>query len=199
MSSPPNRAAKGERRRRILEVARPLFAANGFLGVTPQLLAETVGLKPSVLARVFPEIASVLAGIAAELSESLFPATETVEHSDEPLHKLNSLFERFRKEAKAKASPVRVALRVLGEPGAAEAMRDGLTETAARVADLVRDGQQKGVFRRSLDAQGASWELLRTMFGRALLEPVLPQPVGEEEHPAAEIDCLLHGLLKTDV
>jgi hypothetical protein len=64
----------------------------------------------------------------------------------------------------------------------------------------VQAGQLAGVFRRSLDAQVAAWELLQAVLGYALIGPRDATPAGRDgDGTPPALDSLLHGLLKVDV
>lgn len=186
-----------ERRRRLLEQARAAFARHGFAGSSFDSIASAAGLTPSEARRVFADSAALVRGVAAEFHARLCGDPSP---PDQALARFHALLEAFRKDARSSKSPAQVLLRLLAEDDDEPrmALADALGPTALALADLVRAGQQEGVFRRSLDPQHAAWELLRAMFGQALLAGVEPAaPVKSE--PATGPDVLLHGLLKTDV
>jgi hypothetical protein len=67
------------------------------------------------------------------------------------------------------------------------------------LADIIRAGQQTGVFRRSLDPRVGAWELIRSGLGYTLTLPLGIPLYQEPDYIAHAVECLLHGLLKTDI
>jgi hypothetical protein len=67
------------------------------------------------------------------------------------------------------------------------------------LAELIAEGQQAGVFRRSLDPRVGAWEVIRTGLGYTLTLPLGVPLYQEPGYLPQAIDCLLHCLLKTDV
>jgi hypothetical protein len=78
-------------------------------------------------------------------------------------------------------------------------MRAFYLDSEDLLARVIAEGQQSGVFRRSLDPRVGAWELIRTALGYTLTLP-LGVPLYEEPgYLPRAIECLLHCLLKTDV
>ncbi len=192
------RAGKGERRRQLLDRARELFARHGYAAVTPAQIAEAAGTTPAVFARNFAGMPAVAAGLVADMHAWLFADPTVAYPANESLGKLHALVELFLAEMKQPSSLVRVVYRMLAE--APDEVRAVLPEafepSIAALGELIRAGQQEGVFRRPLDPQQAAWELLRSLFSLPLFQEV--EPAGEGD-ALAGFDLLLHGLLKTDV
>lgn len=175
-----------------------MFARQGYAATTLEQIAEAAGIKPSMLARSFKNKTAVVRGIAEEFAERVLAISADL---PEPTAKLNVFVETFRKEMRLPASPSRVLLQLLAEapaeiiPDVIEALEPGLTN----LAGLIQSGQLEGVFRRSLDPRHTAWELLRSLFGLALLDGLEPAPLTDPDHPPVALECLLQGLLKTDV
>ncbi|MFL5342018.1 MAG: hypothetical protein ACJ8F7_17870, partial [Gemmataceae bacterium] len=109
-----------------------------------------------------------------------------------------ALVESFLAEMNQHTSLVRVVYHLLAEgPDEVRAvLPEAFEPSIAALAELIRAGQQEGVFRRSLDPQRAAWELLRSLFSLPLFQGIEPAVEGDA---LAGFDLLLHGLLKTDV
>lgn len=195
---PTTRAKKGERRRQWLEQAFALFVRQGYAATTLDQIAGAAAVKPSVLARSFKTKASLVRGVAEAFGERVLAIPQDV---PEPMAKLNVFVESFRREMRLPASPGRVLLRLLAEAPAevVPAINDALEPGLTNLAGLIQTGQQAGVFRRSLEPRHTAWELLRSLFGLALLDGLEPAPLTDPDHPPAALECLLQGLLKTDV
>ena len=78
-------------------------------------------------------------------------------------------------------------------------LRSFYLDSEALLARVIAEGQQSGVFRRSLDPRVGAWELIRTALGYTLTLPLGVPLYDEPNYLPRAIDCLLHCLLKTDV
>ena len=86
------------------------------------------------------------------------------------------------------------------DPELTEAIGAGLGRTADALVGLIREGQRAGMVRRGVDPTRAAWEWVRWLFGGLLLKPTDAGPApADDDLPPQPADCLLHGLLKTDV
>ena len=72
-------------------------------------------------------------------------------------------------------------------------------DSEALLSSIISEGQQAGVFRRSLDPRIGAWELIRGALGYTLILPLDIPLFAEPDHLPRAIDCMLQGLLKTDV
>jgi AcrR family transcriptional regulator len=196
-----SRPTKSARRRLILEHARELFARQGYAATTMAQVADAAGLTPSALSKLYADRSAIVRGLVAEFEQELTSVVESVPADADWIEKLQALFRAFRVASRAHGAAARVLLRLLaeGDPEARTAMTESLTPSIQAMAELVRGGQQAGVFRRTIDAEQAAWEIIRTLFGLALLDRVEPMSPADSEHSSLGTECLLHGLLKTDV
>jgi len=78
-------------------------------------------------------------------------------------------------------------------------LRGFYLDSEALLAGIIREGQQTGVFRRSLDPRVGAWELIRTALGYTLTLSLAVPLYQETDYYPKAVDCLLHCLLKTDV
>lgn len=191
------RVTPAARRRQLLDAAAGLFRRKGYLAVAADQIAEAAGVKPETLARHFPTKADVLTALYAEFHAAAFapPAADP----PDPAGQLASLPDRFRKAAKAHAGVVAAVFEVLTQQADdAPVVAEGLRQSKAAVAEVIRAGQAAGVVRRALDPGTAARDWLRYLFGLELLRPADPPAAGDGDPPPAA-DMLVHGLLKTDV
>ncbi len=190
-----------ERRRLFLVHARELFARQGYAATTVEQLADAAGLSPSALSKLFADRPAILRGLAEEFQAGLTSKPDSESSEPDWSEKLQTLFRTLRMEARSQTSPARVLVKLLaeGDSEARTAIAEGLAPSVQATAELVRGGQQAGVFRRTLDPERAAWEILRALFGLALLDRVEPVSPADADQASIGIECLLHGLLKTDV
>ncbi len=85
------------------------------------------------------------------------------------------------------------------DPEIAAFLREFYLDNESLLAQIVQDGQQSGVFRRSLDPRVGAWELIRTALAYTLTLPLGIPIYTEPDYLPKAVDCLLHCLLKTDV
>ncbi len=85
------------------------------------------------------------------------------------------------------------------DPEIAALLRSFYLDSEALLAQVISEGQQTGVFRRSLDPRVGAWELIRTALGYTLTLSLDIPLYQEPDYLPRAIDCLLHCLLKTDV
>lgn len=185
-----------ERRRRLLDHGCALLVRQGYTATSFEQIAAAAGLTPSSAGRAFADLPAILQAVIDEFHERLFDHPP----QSHALGQLQALVESFQADAGTTNSPTRVLLTLFAER-AADARKtaaQALIPTAESLAELIRSGQHEGVFRRTLDPQQAAWELLRAMFGQALLKGVEPPSPVDPEHLSG-FDVLLHGLLKTDI
>ncbi len=80
-----------------------------------------------------------------------------------------------------------------------EVLRTFYLDVEALLAGIIAEGQQSGVFRRSLDPRIGAWQLIQTAVGYQMAQ-VLNAPIfAEPDYLPHAIDCLLDCLIKTDV
>jgi AcrR family transcriptional regulator len=191
---------KSERKRQLLAQAKGLIAAQGFRATTPEQLAAAAGVTPARLARTFPTHADLVRAVVNDLRADTFPPpAPPPDGTPDPAAQLQALLERYLAAARTPTVGFRVLLRALVELDDADSraeLQAVLLESTAPLVQLLQAGQQAGVFRRSLDAQVAAWELVQAVLGYALTGPRDRAAAGETPPP---FDSLLHGLLKVDV
>jgi AcrR family transcriptional regulator len=188
---------KGERKRQLLAEAKALIAADGFAAATPERLAAAADVTPARLARHFPDRPALIRAVLDDVRLETFPTPEAL--PPDPAGRLQALLDGYVTAARGRTVGFRVLARALVELDDADRRAElhaVLLEWTEPLVQLIHAGQQAGVFRRSLDAQVAAWELLQAVLGYALTGPRDVAAAGEA---AQAFDTLLHGLLKTDV
>jgi AcrR family transcriptional regulator len=198
---------KGERKRQLLAQAKALVAAQGFRATTPGQVAEAAGITPGRLGRYFATPADLVRAVVNDLRADTFPAhapgadAPGSPSAPDPAAQLQTLLDSYLAAARRPTVGFRILLRALVElddPDSRAELHAVLLESTEPLVRLVQAGQQAGVFRRSLDAQVAAWELLQAVLGYALIGPRDVATAGAGD-TAPALDSLLHGLLKVDV
>ena len=191
-----------EKRQAVLAAARSLFRTRGYAETTPEAVAEAAGVKVATVAKHFPNKADLFAGLYDQFHAAAFEPVEGGPQPDALPFWLN-LPARFDKVAKTYRDVVGLVLKGLAEaadPDLTAAIGAGLGRTADALVGLIRAGQAAGMVRRGVDPTRAAWEWVRWLFGGLLLKPTDAEPAPpDDDLPPQPADCLLHGLLKTDV
>jgi AcrR family transcriptional regulator len=182
-----------------VEVAARLYALHGYRATTPELLAEAAGVavadmpdRAALFAQVLERVrSSVVASWVAE------PAV-----ADDPETRLRLAARIFIEVSLSHPTEVAALHRALVEQPDEEiaaSLQSLADETVAWLADLMSQGQQIGLLRRSLDPTVGAWHLLYTALGLLAATPLNLTVRARLDYLTPAIDCALHGLLKTDV
>jgi AcrR family transcriptional regulator len=202
-SQPSARLTKAERKRQILAHAKQLFVTQGYHATTTEKIAQAAGVSEPVLYRHFDSKKALF----LEVLEEIRAATLQRWHAEtsgltDPLAKLHAIADMYLGSTRAHAVEFRIMHRTLVETEDEEIvalMRSFYLDSEALLAKIIAEGQQAGVFRRSLDPRVGAWEMIRTALGYTLTQPLGILLFTDEQYIPQAIDCLLHCLLKTDV
>jgi AcrR family transcriptional regulator len=212
MSAPQRRAnataaggrlRKGERKRQLLAHAKQLFVNHGYQDTTIEKIAKAAGVSEPVLYRHFESKKALFLEVLKEIRQATLDRwrAETANVTD-PLAKLHIIADTYLDSTRANALELRIMHRTLVETSDEEIaalLRAFYLDSEALLAQVISEGQQSGVFRRSLDPRVGAWELIRTALGYALTLPLGIPLYQEPDYLTRAMDCLLNCLLKTDV
>ena len=201
--APKPRIRKSERRRQLLGVAVRQFATAGYAATTTAQIAQAAGVSEALLARYFDGKDALLFALLGEVrAVSLDRWQSELEALDDPLAKLHAVAVFFLKAVDEHSLVFQVIHRLLLD-GAGTTVMDVLRayylDLEALLAGVIAEGQQTGVFRRSLDARVGAWQMIQTAVGYKMTQPLDAPLFAEPDYVARAIDCLLDCLLKTDV
>jgi TetR/AcrR family transcriptional regulator len=197
------RMSKAERKRQLLAHAKHLFVTLGYRDTTTEKIAAAAGITEPVLYRHFDSKKSLFLEVLGEVREATLGRwhAETTLLAD-PLAKLHAVCDKYLGATKQHALEFRIMHRTLVESDDDEivaSLRSFYLDSEGLLARVIAEGQQSGVFRRSLDPRVGAWELIRTALGYTLTLPLGVPLYDEPDYVPRAIDCLLHCLLKTDV
>jgi AcrR family transcriptional regulator len=194
---------KAERKRQLLAHAKRLFLTLSYQDTTTEKIARAAGVSEPVLYRHFESKRALFLEVLREIRE----ATITRWHAEtegltDPLAKLHAITDMYLNTTREHADEFRIMHRTLVETDDEEIvafLRSFYLDSEALLAKVIGEGQQSGVFRRSLDPRVGAWELIRTALGYTLTLPLGIPLYEESDYIARATECLLHCLLKTDV
>lgn len=199
----PGRMGKADRKRQLLEHAKELFVTLGYQNTTTEKIAQAAGVSEPVLYRHFENKKTLFLEVLQEIRAATLNRwqTETAGVTD-PLAKLHAIADMYLGTTREQAREFRIMHRTLVECADEEIasfLRSFYLDSEALLAGVIAEGQQAGVFRRSLDPRVGAWELIRTALGYTLTLPLNVPLYQEADYVPHAVDCLLHCLLKTDV
>lgn len=202
-SRPAARLSKSERRRQLLAHAKNLFVTQGYHATTTEKIAQAAGVSEPVLYRHFDSKKALFLQVLEEIRAATLQRwhAETSSLTD-PLAKLHAIADMYLGSTREHAVEYRIMHRTLIETDDEEIvalLRSFYLDSETLLAKIIAEGQQAGVFRRSLDPRVGAWEMIRTALGYTLTLPLGISLFTEENYIPQAIDCLLHCLLKTDV
>ena len=200
---PSGRLRKAERKRQLLQHAKQLFVTLGYQDTTTEKIAAAAGVSEPVLYRHFESKKTLYLEVLEEVRAATVKRwhAETAEISD-PLAKLHAITDMYLNTTREHADEFRIMHRTLVETDDEEIvafLRSFYLDSEALLAKVIGEGQQSGVFRRSLDPRVGAWELIRAALGHTLTLPLAIPLHQESDYLPRAIECMLHCLLKTDV
>jgi AcrR family transcriptional regulator len=194
---------KAERKRQLLAHAKQLFVTLGYQNTTTEKIAHAAGVTEPVLYRHFESKKALFLEVLQEVRQATLERwnAETIDLTD-PLAKLHAIADTYLVTTRQHAIELRIMHQTLMETEDEEIvalLRAFYLDSETILAKIIADGQQAGVFRRSLDPRVGAWELIRTALGYTLTLPLGIPLYAETDYIPRAIECLLHCLLKTDV
>jgi AcrR family transcriptional regulator len=200
---PTGRMRKADRKRQLLEQAKELFVTHGYQNTTTKDIAEAAGVSEPVLYRHFDSKKTLFLEVLEEIrAATLDRWRHETAHLSDPLAKLHAIADMYLNTTRAQVREFRIMHRTLIETDdeeIASLLRTFYLDSELLLTEIIREGQQAGVFRRSLDPRVGAWELIRTALGYTLTLPLVIPLYQETDYLPQAVDCLLHCLLKTDV
>jgi AcrR family transcriptional regulator len=205
VDSPRNvpRMRKADRKLQLLAQAKQLFVTLGYQNTTTEKIARAAGVSEPVLYRHFESKKALFLEVLREIREATLMRwhTDTAGLTD-PLAKLHAIVDMYLGTTRQHALEFRIMHRTLVETDDEEItafLRSFYLDSQNLLAHVISDGQQTGVFRRSLDPRDGAWEIIRTALGYTLTLPLVIPLYEEPDYIPRAVDCMLHCLLKTDV
>jgi AcrR family transcriptional regulator len=197
------RMRRADRKQQLLTHAKHLFVTLGYQATTTEKIAGAAGVSEPVLYRHFESKKALFLEVLEEIRKATIHRwrLETALLKD-PLAKLHAIVDLYLGATREHALELRVMHRTLIEVDDEEigtCLRSFYLDSEAILAEVIAEGQQTGVFRRSLDARVGAWELIRTALAYTLILPLGVPLYQEPDYLPRAVECVLHCLLKTDV
>ena len=203
-SRPTPRLTKAERKRQLLAHAKQLFVQLGYRDTTTEKIAAAAGVTEPVLYRHFDSKKALFLEVLEEVRAATLHRWNA-ETAEPHATRSPSCTPSWTSTSAPRANTPWNSASCTGRWSRATTRRSSpccgrSTSTARRCSpQIIAEGQQTGVFRRSLDPRVGAWELIRTALGYTLTLPLGVPLYAEPDYLPRAIECLLHCLLKTDV
>jgi AcrR family transcriptional regulator len=203
VAKPSARMRRADRKRQLLSHAKQLFVTLGYQNTTTEKIARAAGVSEPMLYRHFRHKKALFLEVLQEIRDATLTRWQTASAEiTDPLAKIHAIADSYLGSTREHALEYRIMHRSLVETEDEEILamlRAFYLDSEAILAQIIREGQQAGVFRGSLDPRVGAWELIRTALGYTLTLPLGPPVYQEPNYIPRAIDCLMHCLLKTDV
>ena len=193
------RLRRAERKRQLLVHAKQLFVTLGYQHTTTEKIALAAGVTEPILYRHFSSKKALFVEVLQEIRQATMHRWEGQSAGvTNPLEKLHAVVDIYVGSTREQALEFRIMHRTLVETDDAEiaaCLRAFYLDSEKFLAQIVREGQEAGLFRRELDPRIAAWELIRTALGYTLTLPLGIPVYAEETYHQKAIGCLLTGLM----
>jgi AcrR family transcriptional regulator len=159
-----NRLPARERRRRIIEAARSVFAAPGYANVGTAELAKAAGVSEPALYRYFDSKRDLFVACVGSAGERLVELwQQTAAELEDPLEILRSISLGYYDHARSRSGFMRLQFRALAEsddPEIREALRSNFGALFRFLMEALEEGKRRRSVAPELDSAAVAWEFI---------------------------------------
>jgi len=163
----PTRARRlpaDERKKRIIESARGVFAASNYWKVSTADLARAADVSEPALYRYFSSKKELFLSTIKITAPRLIDSWQRVaEEVDDPLETLWSIGVGYYDHLKSHSAVMKLQFQALVEaddPDIRKALQDNFSSFVDFVAEIIDDGKRRGQVRQDVDARAYAWNFL---------------------------------------
>ena len=194
-----SRRRRADRKRQLLQHAKQLFVSLGYQNTTTEKIAKAAGVSEPVLYRHFDSKKALFLEVLQEVRDSTLTRwyADTARLTD-PLAKLHAISDIYLGSTREHALEWDVMHRSLVEfhdEEIAAFLRQFYIDCETLLARVIREGQEGGVFRTSLDARVGAWQMIHTALGYTLTRPLGIPLYQDANYLPQAIECMLSCLL----
>jgi AcrR family transcriptional regulator len=192
------RMRKADRKRQLMQHAKQLFVTLGYQHTTTEKIAQAAGVTEPVLYRHFDSKKTLFIEVLHDIRSTTINRwqIDTAKIGD-PLKRLHTIVDLYLGSTREHALDFHIMHRSLVETNDEEiagCLRIFYLDSERMLAQVIREGQEAGAFRRDLDPRVGAWELIRTALGYTLTLPLGLPIYQEEDYVPKAIDCMLRCL-----
>jgi TetR/AcrR family transcriptional regulator len=155
-----------ERRRRIIESARAVFAASNYWKVSTADLAKAAGVSEPALYRYFPSKKELFLSTLKEAAPKLLDIWQRIASEvEDPIETLWSIGISYYDHLNNRSAPMKLLFQALVEaddPDIRLALRRNFASFVRFFREIIDDGKRRGLVRPELDTEVVAWRFLST-------------------------------------
>lgn len=153
-----------ERRRRIIEAARSVFATAGYANVGTADLAKAAGVSEPALYRYFNSKRDLFVASLGSAGERLVELWQRMAAEvDDPLEILRSIALGYYDHTRSRSDFMRLQFRALAEsddPEVQEALRGNFRFLIRFITEALEEGKRRGLVSQDVDSATVAWQFL---------------------------------------
>jgi AcrR family transcriptional regulator len=197
-SKSTSRMRKADRKRQLMQHAKQLFVTLGYTQTTTEKIAQAAGVTEPVLYRHFRSKKALFIEVLDDIRMATIHRwqSETARIAD-PSKRLDAIVELYLGSTLEHALDFHIMHRSLVETDdedIAGSLRTFYLDSEKMLAQVIKEGQQTGAFRKDLDPRVGAWELIRTALGYTLTLPLAIPIYQEKDYVPKAITCMLSCL-----
>lgn len=194
-----SRMRKADRKRQLMDHAKQLFVTLGYQHTTTEKIASQAGVTEPVLYRHFDNKKALFLEVLDDIRLTTIgrwqSETATI---DDPLRRLHAIVDLYLGSTREHAVDFHIMHRSLVETDdeeIADCLRRFYLDSEKMLAQVIREGQATGVFRKEIDPRVGAWELIRNALGYTLTLPLAIPVYQEKDYVPHAIESMLRCLL----
>ena len=164
MATRARRLPADERRKRIIESARGVFAASNYWKVSTADLARAADVSEPALYRYFASKKELFLSTIKITAPRLIDSWQRIAAEvDDPLETLWSVGVSYYDNLQNHSAVMKLQFQALAEAGDADikkALQDNFSSFIDFVTEIIEDGQSRGMIRDDIDARAFAWHFL---------------------------------------
>jgi TetR/AcrR family transcriptional regulator len=158
------RLPANERKKRIIESARGVFAASNYWKVSTADLARAADVSEPALYRYFPSKKDIFLSTLKVTAPKLIDSWQRIAAEvDDPLETLWSIGVSYYDHLRSHTAVMKLHFQALVEaddPDIRKALRENFSSFAEFVAEIIEDGKRRELVREEIDARAYAWHFL---------------------------------------
>lgn len=185
-----------QRREQLIEVATRLFAKFGYEATTTAAIAEAAKVTEPILYRHFKSKQELFIAIVRAMSEQTMASWNALtEQSDDPAEQIRLIAAGFPQHLQQLSDAYHVihgALATSRDRKVMAVMKEHYEEIEKFFCRIVKNGQDRGVFRTDLEPKVPAWQLINVGIGYAMIQLNLPN--FDHVNVEGTIEFILRGM-----
>jgi AcrR family transcriptional regulator len=153
-----------ERKKRIIESARGVFAASNYWKVSTADLARAADISEPALYRYFPSKRDLFLSTIKTTAPKLIDSWQRIaEEVDDPLETLWSIGVGYYDHLKSRSAVMKLQFQALVEaddPDIRKALQENFSSFVDFFAEILEDGKTRGQVRNDVDVRACAWHFL---------------------------------------